>query len=151
MQWQDFDLEGKVKIPFGFYLILAYLMRGYLIWIVSLTYSDDRALLLSLIYPNGQTFTANLLLGVPAVFCFALFAMKSKRDTNWFLIMWQKQPVILLLALLLDLSLQVWSLAQHILSAHWAQIGLLLAGIYLFWYWHQSQRVRRFFRNWLEH
>ena len=149
MQWQDFDLDGKVKIPWGYYLVLAYLMRGYLIWIVSLTYRDDRALLLSLIYPNAHTFSLNLVVGLPALLGFLLFGLKSQRSKPWFKAIWRKQQLSLSLALVVDLSIQFWSISSHLVSVHWFQIVLFLTGFYLIWYWFRSNKIKRFFSNWL--
>ena len=148
MQWQDFDLEGKVKIPVGFYLILAYLMRGYLIWIVSLTYREDTGLLLSLIYPDMRVFTLILLLGLPAVICFILFGLRSQTQKPWFIWCWSKQKTLLLFTLALDLGLQAWTIVQHPTQIHWSQIPLAILGFYLLWYGMKSRRIQRFFRLW---
>lgn len=149
MQWQDFDLDGKVRVPVGFYLLLAYLCRGYLMWVISLTYSDDRSLLLSLVYADGHTFFLNLVLGLPALFCFALFALKTQRQKPWFKFLWNKQKFILLMAVLADLSAQLLSIRKNIVSVHWVQITLFLLGFYLIWYWVRSAKIKRFFDNWL--
>lgn len=149
MQWQDFDLDGKVRIPLGFYLLLAYLCRGYLMWIISLTYSDDRALLLSLVYADSKTFFLNLLFGLPALFCFFMFSLKTQRQKNWFVFLWTKQKRILVLALSVDFLSQLWGISNNLVSVHWVQIVLLLMGFYLLWYWMKSNKIRRFFDNWL--
>ena len=150
MQWQDFDLEGKVKIPLGFYLVLAYLMRGYLIWIVSLTFRQDTGLLLSLIYPDTRVFTLTLLLGLPALFCFFQFGLKSQAQKAWFKWCWLKQRRLLLLTLVIDLAIQSWAIVHHPTQIHWSQIPLALCGFYLCWYWLKSRKVSRFFGNWVQ-
>ncbi len=149
MQWQDFDFDGKLKIPVGFYLALIYLLRGFIIWVISLTYSDDRSLLLGLIYSDVSLFSLTILTGLPAVFTFALFSLKKHKDKNWYIALWGAQSKLLLITLLIDLTIQLYSLSFHITQVHWVQMLLFILGSYLAWYWLESKRLSRFFRNWL--
>jgi len=149
VQWQDFDFEGRLKVPLGFYLAIAYLLRGFIIWIISLTYSDDRSLLISLIYSNVSLFTLTVLTGLPALFTFFLFALKKQKEKSWYQSIWSVQRAILLTALFIDLTLQFYTMSYHITQVHWFQMVLLICGGYLFWYWLKSEKLKRFFRNWL--
>jgi glucose-6-phosphate-specific signal transduction histidine kinase len=149
VQWQDFDLEGRVKIPLAFYLVLVYLARGYLTWVISLTYRDDTSLLLSMIYPDPRSFGYSLLLGLPALICFLLMSLKSYRTKKGYKVLWKRQRIVLLAALVLDTSIQGWFSVHHLLTIHWFQPLMTLVGGYLTWYWYKSKRIERFFNNWL--
>lgn len=149
LQWQDFDLEGRARVPVGFYLVLLYLSRGYLTWVVSLTYSQDRSLLLSMIYPSASLFTTALLTGVPALIAFILFALKKQKDKPWYQWLWPKMSGLLLLALIFDLVSQAIGGINHLVALHWFQVVLFISGGYLLWFWLASKRVGRFFRNYL--
>ena len=149
VQWQDFDFDGKVKIPLGYYFVLLYLLRGYALWVVSLTYRDDPTLILSLIYNDQRSFFYSLTVGLPAIFTFALFSLKSQKEKPWFILLWSKQRSLLMIALALDVVGQIVSLVKFTSTPHWSQMLLLLSGIYLLWYWIKSLKIRRFFNNWL--
>lgn len=148
MQWQDFDLEGRVKVPLGYYLILFYLARGYLTWIVSLTYRENPSLLLSMAYPDARFFSLSLLLGLPALVSFILFSLKSQVQKSWFKKLWRYQYSLLLVAVAIDFLLQVLFIVGQA-QLHWFMPFLLILGIYLIWYWLRSKKVKRFFNNWL--
>lgn len=149
MQWQDFDFEGRLKIPIGFYLGIVYLLRGFVIWIISLTYSEDRGLLIGLIYSDVSLFKLTILTGLPAFCTFLIFSLKKQKEKSWYKTIWSVQRNILLAALLCDLILQLYTVSYHITQVHWFQVVLLILGAYLFWYWFKSQRLKRFFRHWL--
>ena len=149
MQWQDFDFEGRLKVPLGFYLGIVYLLRGFIIWIISLTYSDDRSLLIGLIYSNVSLFGLTVLTGLPALFTFLLFTLKKQNQKAWYQSIWSVQRQVLLIALFVDLTLQLSTISYHITQVHWFQMILLILGGYLFWYWFKSEKIKRFFRNWL--
>ena len=149
MKWQDFDLEGRVKVPIGYYLLLIYLLRGYVTWIFSLTYAQDRSLILSLVYPQHKLFITSLLLGIPAVIAFVLFTLKSQTAKPWFQFIWSKMRWFLAFAVVCDLAMQGWFFYRHPLQIHWSQLVSFIIGIYLLWYWSQSKSIRRFFTNWL--
>ena len=149
VQWQDFDFDGKVKIPLGYYFVLLYLLRAYALWVVSLTYRDDPTLILSLIYNDNRSFFYSLIVGIPAILTFSLFSLKSQREKTWFVALWSKQHIILACALALDVIGQFVSLLKFTSTPHWSQMALLLSGCYLLWYWVKSLKVKRFFNNWL--
>ena len=149
VQWQDFDFDGKLKIPVGFYLVLLYLLRGYVLWVISLTYRDDPTLILSLIYNDSRLFFYSLLIGVPAAASFVLFSLKSQKQKPWFIKCWKGQRWLLAISLILDLAAQIFVFIRGVNTAHWSQMILLILGVYLLWYWIKSLKIKRFFSNWL--
>lgn len=149
MKWQDFDFEGKVKVPVGFYLVMLYLLRGYITWVISLTYRDDPSLLLSLVYSESHFFYLSMLVGFPAVFVQTLFALKKQNQKAWYKSLWGKTYWLLAVALLVDISLQVKQIIGVDGIVHGFNMFLLLLGAYLTWYWFSSKKLKRFFANWL--
>lgn len=149
LKWQDFDVEGRARIPVGFYLVLVYLLRGYVTWIFSLTFAQDRGLILSLVYPRHDLFIVSLLVGIPAVFAFVLFGLKKHAEKGWFKTLWPKTRLLLLFSILLDLVVQVSYFVEQPLAIHWSQLGAFILGVYLIWYWLRSKTIKRFFYNWL--
>ena len=147
--FSDFDLEGRVKVPLGYYLVTLYLMRGYFIWLMSLTHRKDPSLILSLIYPDSRTFISALFIGVSGLFVYILFLSKARIWERVERVLWKVSFLLLLMGLLADLTVQVHSLIVNKFVVHWTAPVILLTGIYLIWYWVSSKKVKRFFNHWL--
>lgn len=149
VNWQDFDFDGKIRIPWGFNLMLIYLLRGYITWILSLTYRDDPSLLLSMVYTESKLFYLSLLVGLPAFFVQVLFALKKQKEKAWYQRIWRKTKWLLTLSLIADLALQCKQIVLQGGIVHWVNMLMLFVGIYLLWYWLKSAKLSRFFDNWL--
>lgn len=65
--FRDYDKHGCLKLPWTLYISLAYLLKGYVIWIVSLSYRENPVALLNIFYPNHNDFYHSLIIGLPAV------------------------------------------------------------------------------------
>lgn len=150
MSWQDFDLDGKLRVPIGYNLTLLYLLRGYVLWVVSLTYSEDRSLILSLVYPSHTLFVFTLLVGLPALIAFFLLALKSFVKSKGYQLIWQSMPILVVGSLILDVTIQGWGVVTQTLFLHPVQIIQLIVGVYVLWYWLRSRRIKRFFQLWLD-
>lgn len=149
VNWQDFDFDGKIRIPWGFNLMLIYLLRGYITWIVSLTYRKDPSLLLSLIYTETKLFYLALLIGLPAFLVQILLALKKQKEKSWYQSLWLKSKWLLAFSLMIDIALQLHQIIQQGGVVHWFNMLMLFTGIYLFWYWLKSTKLNRFFASWL--
>ncbi|GAB2995544.1 DUF2919 family protein [Psychrosphaera aestuarii] len=149
MYYNDFDLDGRVKVPVGFYLVLLYLLRGYFIWLMSLTHRQDPTLILSLVYNDSRTFLSALVMGITALIVYALFLSKGRIINRLELILWRYANIAILLTLLVDLGFQTYSFIGNGLIAHWSAPAIFILGVYLTWYWLSSKKIKRFFSNWL--
>jgi hypothetical protein len=133
----------------GFYLALAFLMRGYLMWIISLTFADDRSLLLSLLYPSVKGFFVSLIIGAVGLGCFVLFSLKRFAATRLYQTLWRQQWLLIGVALTVDLAVQVSSGLSHIAEVTTVSKLALFINLYLLWFWLRSKTVKRFFGSWL--
>ena len=149
MKWQDFDFDGKVKIPLGFYLVMLYLLRGYVTWVISLTYREDTSLLLSMAYSESHFFYLSMIVGLPAVIVQTLFALKKQVEKPWFKRFWVKSYWLLTIALFADLIIQLQQIINASGLVHGFNILMLVVGVYLTWYWISSNKIKRFFTNWI--
>lgn len=147
--FSDFDLEGRVKVPVGYYLVTLYLMRGYFIWLMSLTHRKDPSLILSLIYPDSRAFVSALFIGISGLFVYILFLSKARIWERAERVVWKGSFFLLLVGLLADLTVQSLGLINSKFVVHWSAPMIFLIGIYLTWYWASSKRVKRFFNHWL--
>lgn len=149
MNYIDFDLEGRVKVPVGFYLVLVYLLRGYFIWVISLTHRENPGLIISLIYPLPSVFYTSMLIGIPGLMAYALFLSKGRLWTRLENKVWPIFWYLIPIGLFADLALQGMSMSQSHFLVHWSGPVIFLFGAYLTWYWLSSKRLKRFFSLWL--
>ena len=149
MLFSDFDLEGRVKVPVGYYLVTLYLMRGYFIWLMSLTHRKDPSLILSLIYSDSRVFVSALFIGLSGLFVYVLFLSKARIYERVERILWKSSFLLLFLGLFADLTVQTLGLINSKFVVHWSAPMIFLVGIYLTWYWVSSKKIKRFFHHWL--
>lgn len=150
MAWQDFDFEGRLKVPIGFYLILLYSLRGYFIWLMSISHRKEPGLIISLVYPDPKMFLATLLIGLPVLLVYILMLSKGRINKSIEMPIWRKSQTIVGITLLVDLSIQAITLWQNQWLMHFSAPLTLMIGIYLLWYWFSSQKVKRFVALWLD-
>ena len=53
---EDFDKFDCVKLSKVFYLVLLFVLRGYLVWLISVTNMKDRVVTMQWIYPETRLF-----------------------------------------------------------------------------------------------
>lgn len=90
-----------------------------------------------------------MLVGLPAVAVQTLFALKKQNEKAWYQSIWRKTYWLLAIALMVDLSLQLKQIIGASGIVHGFNMFVLLLGAYLIWYWCSSNKLKRFFSNWL--
>lgn len=100
-----YDKYGCLRPPLGLYLSLAFLLRGYLVWIVALSFRQDSARLLSLFYPDKTSFVTALVVGVPALITAAVISLRRAGMPKWIELSWSHIPKFLLISALVQLIL----------------------------------------------
>ncbi|WP_261922117.1 DUF2919 domain-containing protein [Shewanella sp. NFH-SH190041] len=142
------DDNGHVKPPLYLYLMLAFLARGWVVWVMSLTQHNDRAGLVRLLYPQQSDFIQALIVGLGAVLIFALVLAERKRKLDWLAPLFAKSYAILWLVVLAEIVM-LW---QRLLHAeflfHW---GFALDALASFWcvlYLLKSKHLKAYFRDW---
>lgn len=126
---QNFDKYNCVKIPWGFYLILAFIMRAYAVWVMSVTNMRDHVSFLQWVYPQQSLFYFSLFsgcIGWVIIFILAMRKPDSGKHLRW---CWQKGRELIVFALAFDLFVSCFAfiyfgllsvnllLAQGIISA----------------------------------
>jgi F0F1-type ATP synthase membrane subunit a len=150
MQWSDFDLDGKLKTPAGYYLAVGFLLRAYLLWVVSLTYSEDRSLIISFFYAHSSSFILALTLALPIVFYMVLFSLKNMAGKGWYKKVWRHQLWVVSAVFFIDLAHQIYGITHSLNQTTVGQMLVLISTIYLTWYWLKSKKIRRFLSNWID-
>lgn len=108
------DDKGHIKPPIFLYVILAFLARGWCIFIASLTQANDRAELVRIFYPEKSDFLLALAAGLGAVVLYFVVLAERRRSPQWLRPVFVRLKWGLWLLLLLDAGL----LTQQIGRAH---------------------------------
>ena len=124
--FRDYDKHGCLKPPVWLYLALAFLLRSYVIWIISLSFRQDSTRLLSLFYPDKHSFMLELIVALPAVIAAALASLRRIDMPGWLQLGWHKIRAVVFFAAICQLT----SLIYH----HGASIShfMPLANLLLF-------------------
>lgn len=117
----DFDKYNCVKLSFLFYLSLLFILRGYAVWVMSVTNMQDRVATLQWVYPDTRLFYLSLASGCLGLLVLFVICLRKPDAPNWVKFAWRYCRVIIITALLADL--------------------LINASVYYFW---QMQSI-----NWL--
>jgi len=131
----DYDKHGCIKLPFMLFLSLGYLLKGYVIWIVSLSYRQEPAALLNIFYPSRSDFYGALIIGIPALICVVIFSVRRVNMPSVFQWLWYKIRWLLMLSAIIQLAFSVWqgniSLhnLQHVASNYAVFLDFVLTSI----------------------
>lgn len=103
----DFDKFDCVKISKGIWLILAFILRGYVIWAMSVTNMQDRVGTIQLIYPDPKLFYLSLASGAVGIFVAFVLALRRPNAANWVKACCRQLRTILIVALLFDVCVNL--------------------------------------------
>lgn len=104
---QHFDNFDCLKLAPGIYIILLFVLRAYIIWIMSVTNMRDHIGIIQWIYPQTALFYLNLVSGVIGLFIVLILSLRRPKAHTWVRICWQKCKALLIVALVFDLLIGV--------------------------------------------
>lgn len=102
---KDFDNYDCVKLPPAIYLILLFVLRGYIVWIMSVTNMRDHVGIIQWIYPETALFYLSLFSGMIGLFIVLVFSLRRPNAAQWIRACWKKSHTLLTVALVFDLSI----------------------------------------------
>ncbi len=116
----DFDSYDCLKLSKGFYFTLAFVLRGYIIWIMSVTNMRDRVDLIQWVYPQQSLFLLSLLSGAVGLFVVLVISLRRPGAALWVEKSWKKSRVLLLVALFFDFAVSLFGYFYwQLLSINW--------------------------------
>ncbi|WP_163935152.1 DUF2919 family protein [Paraferrimonas sp. SM1919] len=142
------DDKAHVKPPIWLYLMIAFLAKGYLAWLASLTLSNDRSLILSILYPNKDLFFNSLITGSLGLLAYLLVLLERKRKWTFAIGLFSYLKWILIAGL----SLESYQFIQLFIAKHgqfspW--LGLSLIGVFWgFWYLVKTKHLNAYIKDW---
>ncbi len=100
---QDFDSYDCLKLSKRFYLALLFILRGYIVWVMSVTNMRDKVSIIQWIYPETSLFYLSLFSGAIGLFVLLIISLRRPEASLWVQWSWQHSRMIIVLALLFDL------------------------------------------------
>lgn len=138
----DFDNYDCVKVSKVIYLILIFVLRGYLVWLMSVSNLRDKVGVIQWIYPEPSLFYLSLLSGSLGLFVLLVLCLRKPAASDWVTHSWQYIRAILMAALVFDLIINIFGhFYWQLQSTGWLFVNIsIVIGFSLFLY--KSERVQ---------
>lgn len=101
---KDFDKNNCLKLFIGFYLLLAFLLRGYVVGVLSLSNLRDKLSLIQWFYPESSLFYLSLVSGIPGLLLLLLMFSRKPTASAWVKSLWPKFLLLSSMVIIIDLS-----------------------------------------------
>ena len=106
---EDFDKFECLKLSKRFYLVLIFVLRGYVVWLISVTNMKDRVATMQWIYPETSLFFLSLLSGSLGLFVIFVISQRRPNSAGWIKTVWPHCRTLLVLALLFDFIINLFA------------------------------------------
>jgi len=100
---EDFDSYDCLKLSKRFYLALLFVLRGYIVWLLSVTNMRDKTSTLQWLYPEISLFYLSLFSGAIGLYILLVISLRRPDAQLWIRVSWKYIRVIMVTALLFDL------------------------------------------------
>ena len=138
----DFDNFDCLKISKGIYFILLFVLRGYLVWLMSVTNMNDRIGIMQWIYPEPKFFYLSLISGAVGLFSLFILTLRRPDAKPWVISSWQHLRILLVGALLFDLFVNIWGFYYwQQQSSLWLTMNVMIVFGFIV-YLYKSKRVQ---------
>ncbi|MDN7123482.1 DUF2919 family protein [Pseudidiomarina terrestris] len=137
--------DGQLRTPLALIFVLGLFLRGYLAWIISLTFSEDRSRLLQFFYSNTEQFVLTLSVGLPALAVVVMLTQVKAEMPAWVPKFARIAPALLWLSWLAD-----GVLIGSLVIANWPHFAfvkafIIFAWLIALWLLLYSRHLKRFF------
>lgn len=147
----NFDQQGYLKPPLGFYLLIILLLRPYIIWLLTIIDPSDDLGLITYVYPEKQHFLLGLLVGAGALMVLILLSLRRKTASIYAVKLWFKGQWWLWYSVLGDLLITLWLVKSTKFAFEPIYAGVLLGLFFTIWYLLKSRYIQDLFADWPEH
>lgn len=106
---EDFDKFDCLKLSKRFYLVLLFVLRGYLVWLISVTNMKDRVATMQWVYPDTNLFFLSLISGVIGLFVLLIISLRQPDAPKWVKALWPYSRSLLIVALIFDFTINLIS------------------------------------------
>ncbi len=137
----DFDKFDCLKLSKGIYLLLLFVLRGYIIWLISVTNMRDRVSTIQMMFPETSMFYLSLLSGSIGLFMMLIITLRKPGAPNWVKYFWKNCRNIFVVALCFDFVISFigffyWQIISLNLLLSYAVVAIIFIG-----FLYRSQKV----------
>ncbi|WP_371378737.1 DUF2919 family protein [Thalassotalea aquiviva] len=139
---KDFDKYNCLKLSVSYYFLLAYLLKGYVVGLVSFSNFNDKLSVIRWFYPDSEAFYLSLVIGLPGWFFAYLLLQRRPEGSSIAKRFWPK--VMLIATVLVSLNVAFsWGLYWWLeLGDKSSLLGQSMIGVVLLWYCKQHKRAK---------
>lgn len=137
----DFDKFDCLKLSKRFYLVLLFVLRGYLVWLISVTNMKDRVATMQWIYPETSLFFLSLISGGIGLFVVLIISLRRPDAPLWVIKVWPHCRTLMVVALLFDLIINSLGFFYWQLTSITWLIGQAIIVVALIAYCYSSKRM----------
>ena len=117
---KDFDSYDCLKLSKRFYIVLLFVLRGYIVWLMSVTNMRDRVEIIQWIYPETALFFLSLISGAIGLFIVLIISLRRPDAPKWVQLSWLNCRKLIVVALLFDFITNVIGFFYwQLLSVSW--------------------------------
>lgn len=128
----DFDSFDCLKLSKGIYLALIFILRGYLVWLISVANMKDHTSVLVMVFPEQKLFYMSLISGSLGLFVLLLISLRKPKSATWVKKVWPQMNYLLITALMFDLIIMLYAYYIGIISsAAWLICQLILVSFFI--------------------
>ncbi|MDN3652889.1 DUF2919 family protein [Thalassotalea ponticola] len=133
----DFDKYNCLKISIWYWLTIAFLIKGYVVALLSLSNMRDKLAFIRYVYPNPDSFYTSLLTGIPGILLLVVILARRPGAATVIKRLWRKFYHLLVVAVIVE-TVFVWLLvepdykSQVVSALAQSALSLALLGILAF-------------------
>lgn len=139
---KDFNQFDCLKLSKSIYAILAFVTRGYIVWILSISNMKNQTSTIEMVFPDPKMFYLSLVSGAVGLFVILVISLRRPDAYPWVKICWQHIRKFLLFALIVDLIVSlIGYFYLSIISLSWLLIQLSIT-LLLIVFLYTSHKLR---------
>jgi len=143
-----YDSNLCLKPDLGMWLVFAFLLRPYLVPLLSVVNRKDKMGLINLVYADRYAMVFGAIAAIPAIFVLYAFTKRAPEATDNIKRIWQRGRELLLAATLLNVLVVFFpvlvGLVDQVNTIGWVQCGIC---IFIIYYLFSDKRVRDTFAD----
>ena len=129
---KDFNQFDCLKLSLGIYAILAFVTRGYIVWIMSITNINNQTDTIAMVFPDPRMFYLSLVSGGLGLFVIIIISLRRPNAATWVRYCWKHIRIFLLFTLAVNLTVSIWGYAYlSLLSFSWLLSQVVISLVFV--------------------
>lgn len=124
---EKYDKHLCLRMNDTLWLILLFLLRPYLVTIISLANRTDRSGMINMIYSDKMALWWGLLAGVPAILVIYAWTRKKPGATSFVRAVWRRGRELLVASAIFNMAIvfaPLWMGVHRVSTAGWVQLAI---------------------------